>query len=349
MTLGPLMVDLEGESLTQEEHRLLGHPLIGGVVLFSRNFTSFDQLAALTRSIHAVRQPGLLIAVDQEGGRVQRFREGFTQLPALRRLGQVYDGERGRALEYARATGWLMATELRSVGIDFSFAPVLDLDRGISGVIGDRAFHGDPDVVADLGQAYASGMRAAGMAVTAKHFPGHGSVRADSHLELPVDERRPADLFAEDMRPFERLMDTGLTAIMMAHVVYSRVDARPASLSARWIRGIVREELGFQGAVFSDDLSMAGAASAGGPVERARAALEAGCDMILVCNDRPGVGQILDDLADFDDPAGHLRLARMHGRGTVDRVQLPANVQWRRAVELVREYDPEPLLGMDME
>lgn len=348
MSLGPVMVDIAGTELASEEQEMLRHPLVGGVILFGRNYESPQQIERLIADLHGLRTPRLLVAVDQEGGRVQRFRDGFTRLPALGKLGEAYDRERKRALHYAQLTGWLMASELRAVGVDISFAPVLDLDRGVSTVIGDRAFHSRPEVVADLGHAYIIGMRDAGMAATGKHFPGHGSVAADSHVAVPVDERDFADIAAEDMASFERMIHFGLAAVMMAHVIYPRIDPQPAGFSKRWIQDTLRGELDFQGAVFSDDLSMAAAAGLGGYPARAQAALDAGCDMVLVCNNPGGRDQVLDGLGAFDDPVGQLRLARLHGRHDTDMTALRAGDQWRNAVRAIQEYDPDPLLDMDM-
>lgn len=339
MSLGPVMLGLEGLELTAEEKDILRHPLVGGIILFTRNYRTLEQLTALVKSIHALRQPRLLVAVDQEGGRVQRLREGFTRLPAVRRLGEIYDGDCQRARQLARITGWLMATELRAVGVDFSFAPVLDLDRGVSGIIGDRAFHYAPEAVTDLAHAYASGMQQAGMAAVGKHFPGHGSVTADSHLELPVDERPYADIATADLLVFERMIHHGLTGIMPAHVVYSQVDPQPAGFSSLWLKDILRHRLGFQGVIFSDDLDMAAAATLGRPVERAGAALAAGCDMVLACNDRQAALDILDNLKDPADPAAPLRLAHLHGRDSLRIKQMQASASWQRAVLLVQDYN----------
>ena len=348
MSLGPVILGLEGSSLTAEERDLLRHPLIGGVILFTRNYHSPEQVAALTADIHSLRQPPLLVAVDQEGGRVQRFREGFTRLPAVRRLGEIYATKPQRARQLARVTGWLMAIELRAVGVDFSFAPVLDVDRRISGVIGDRAFHHDPEVVVDLAHAYMKGMQKAGMEAIGKHFPGHGNVAADSHLALPVDERSYADIAADDMLAFERMIHYGLAGIMPAHVVYSRIDEYPAGFSSVWLQEVLRRRLGFQGAVFSDDLDMRGAAVAGVPLERAQAALAAGCDAVLVCNDRAAALAILDGLEDPGDPAGQLRLARFHGRGGLGWAEMQGDETWRRAVRLVQDYDAFPFVEMEI-
>ncbi|OGI38013.1 MAG: beta-N-acetylhexosaminidase [Candidatus Muproteobacteria bacterium RBG_16_62_13] len=335
MSLGPVMLDIQGTALTAEDRERLRHPLTGGLILFSRNYESPEQIAALVEEIHGLRHPRLLVAVDHEGGRVQRFRDGFTRLPACRRFGEIHDENPKRALRLAEAAGWLMAAELRAVDIDFSFAPVLDLDRGISAVIGDRAFHGDPEVVAALADAYLHGMRHAGMAATGKHFPGHGGCEADSHLALPVDERQYADLRIEDLIPFERLIQHGLAGIMPAHVLYPKIDREPAGFSPFWLKKVLRGELGFQGVIFSDDLSMEGARGAGDPVGRARAALAAGCDMVLVCNDPAAAGQILDGLGPYDDPVAHLRLVRMHGHPAPDRAALMASAEWRDAVRVL--------------
>jgi len=348
MALGPVMLGLEGWALTAEEQELLKHPLVGGVILFAHNYQSPEQVTALTNAIHALRQPRLLIAVDHEGGRVQRFREGFTRLPAVRRLGEIHDQDPLRAKQLARVTGWLMAAELRAVGVDFSFAPVLDLDHGVSGIIGDRAFHHDPEVVADLAHAYVSGMQKAGVEAVGKHFPGHGGIAADSHLELPVDPRSYVDLAATDLLAFERMIHYGLAALMPAHVLYPQVDDRPAGFSARWLKNILRQELEFHGVIFSDDLDMAGAQEAGAPPERAQAALTAGCDMVLACNDRRAAVAILDHLDQKTDPVRQLRLIRLHGRGRPSLKQLHYHPAWQRAVRLVQDYDASPLLEMDI-
>lgn len=332
MTLGPVMLDVAGLVLTGEERERLRHPHTGGVILFGRNYESPDQIEALVRDIHAVRNPPLLVAVDHEGGRVQRFREGFTRLPAVARFGEVYDENPKRAKRLAEIAGWLMASELRAVGIDFSFAPVLDVDRGVSQVIGDRSFHASPEAVSDLAHAYMTGMHRAGMAATGKHFPGHGAVEADSHVAVPIDERSYQDIYMEDILPFERMIHYGLEGIMPAHVVYPKADSQPAGFSRFWLQQILRGELGFEGVIFSDDLSMEGAKVAGGVVARAEAALMAGCDMVLVCNDPKAAGELLDGLGRQENPVSRMRLARMHGRHPVARGELLADAGYREAV-----------------
>ncbi len=335
MTLGRIMFDLQGSALTAQEREYLHHPLAGGVILFERNYESPAQLQALVAEIQALHEPPLLVAVDQEGGRVQRLRREFTTLPAPRELGRLYEESRRRAKRLAEACGWVMAAELRAVGIDLSFAPVLDLDRGASGVIGDRAFHGDPQIVADLAQSYVRGMGRAGMAATGKHFPGHGSVAADSHVDLPRDERPYVDIEQQDLLSFERMIRAGLPALMTAHVVYPQVDREPASFSRVWLQQIARSRLGFQGAIFSDDLSMGAARVAGGPLERAQAAVAAGCDMVLVCNDAAAVGTLLQRLEAPTDPVSQMRLMRMRGRRALTRTELQRDVRYLNACRMV--------------
>ncbi|MEO1765645.1 beta-N-acetylhexosaminidase [Thiobacter aerophilum] len=330
------MLDLSGTELGPEERERLRHPLVGGVILFARNYASPAQLAELTRAIHALREPRLLIGVDHEGGRVQRFREGFTPIPPMRRLGEVWDAHPQAARRLAHQVGYVLAAELRACGVDFSFTPVLDLDWGTSGVIGDRAFHRHPQAVSELAHALMLGMKAAGMAAVGKHFPGHGHVAADSHLAVPVDERERADLDLADLIPFRQMIDYGLPAIMPAHVIYPRVDARPAGFSPVWLQQILRAELGFTGAIFSDDLSMEGASVAGDVVARARAALTAGCDMVLVCNDPQAAQAVLNRL-DWTQPAVSLaRLARLHGRpGARDLTRLHEDPRYAAAMHAV--------------
>lgn len=343
MTLGPLMIDVEGPELSAEDREILAHPLVGGVILFSRNYEDPEQLGRLTREIHAVRQPPLLVAVDQEGGRVQRFREGFTPLPPAHLIGRQYDLDPDGGRRAAQSIGWLMAAELRSVGVDLSFAPVLDLDWGVSEVIGDRAFHRSPDVVSILARRFIRGLEEAGMAATGKHFPGHGAVIADSHKTLPKDTRAYSDIL-DDLRPYETLIQEGLKAVMAAHVAYVEVDPLPASFSRWWLTEELRVRLGFRGAIFSDDLVMAAAEAVGGIEDRAMMALEAGCDMVLICNDRDSAVVAVDSLGEYSEPASQVRLARLHGRRAAKRDALLASDDWKRVREAVRHLtDPPPL------
>jgi len=346
MTLGPLMVDVAGTGLTDEDRRVLSHPLVGAVILFSRNYESPAQLESLVSEIRAIRSPALLVTVDHEGGRVQRFREAFTALPPLRTIGHAYDldPEAGRRLAWQ--CGWLLAAELRAAGVDLSFAPCVDLDHGVSEVIGDRAYHRDPEIVATLALACMQGMRSAGMAATAKHFPGHGAVVADSHKALPVD-RRPLEALDGELLPYRRLIANGLPAVMVAHVLFPEVDAAPAGFSKRWIQQELRWNLGFTGAVFSDDLSMGGAAFAGKIHERAAAALTAGCDVLSVCNDRPGVLETLEELEGAADPLSQVRLVRLHGRGAPSRRELLGSTRWRECRQAVDHCMDAPKLQLD--
>jgi beta-N-acetylhexosaminidase len=343
MSLGPLMIDVAGTELTAEDIRVLSHPLVGSVILFSRNYRDVPQVTSLTAAIRAVRTPHLLIAVDHEGGRVQRFREGFTRLPPARALGRRYDEDRREGLALAHSAGWLMAIELRAVGVDFSFAPCVDLDYGVSEIIGDRAFHSDPDAVGALSVAYMAGMREAGMAAVAKHFPGHGAVIADSHVALPVDRRNFVDL-EPDIRPYRLLIENNVAGIMGAHVVFPTVDPLPASLSKRWITGVLRGELGFHGCVFADDLTMAGAAAFGGVIERAELAFAAGCDVLPICNDRQAVKSVLDHFGpDLGSPASQARVVRMRARGEAP-INLGADRQWQQTVILIASLSATPPL-----
>lgn len=337
MSLGPLMLGVSGLALTPEEREMLQHPLVGGVILFTRNYADPAQVEALVAEIHALRAPHLLVAVDHEGGRVQRFRNGFTRLPPMRDVGVIYEHDAKRAKGLAETIGWLMAVELRAVGVDFSFAPVLDLDHGVSGVIGDRAFHRNPEIVADLAHAYMSGMNRAGMAATGKHFPGHGAVAPDSHVDVAVDERSYNDIYLDDIVPFERMIHYGLAAIMPAHIIYPNVAPEPAGFSRFWMQDVLRKRLGFQGVIFSDDLEMEGASVAGDIVDRAHAALDAGCDMVLACNDFTAMAKLLDGMRSHDDPASHFRLVRMHGRNPVSRTQLRSDPAWKQAVMAMEE------------
>ncbi|HEY4373327.1 MAG TPA: beta-N-acetylhexosaminidase [Burkholderiales bacterium] len=285
LPLGAVIADVAGKALTDEDRKRLVHPQIGGVILFTRNFESVEQVTALCAEIRALREPELIVAVDHEGGRVQRFRPGFTLIPAMRKLGALWDGDAAAARKMAEDCGYVLAAELTACGVTLSFTPVLDVDYGESGVIGDRAFHRDPKAIAELAAALQRGLEEGGLATCGKHFPGHGYVRADSHLEVPVDERSYEEIAATDMAPYPPLIAAGLASVMPAHVIYPKVDNKPAGFSRRWIAEILRRDYKFDGLVFSDDLSMEGAKVAGGVVDRAQAAFDAGCDMVLVCND----------------------------------------------------------------
>jgi len=290
---GPVMLDVAGLELTDDERERIAHPLVGGVILFARNYIDPEQLDALTAAIRDLREPSPLIAVDHEGGRVQRFREGFSAIAPMRTLGDLWDRDVAAAATEAKRIGATIAAELGAHGVDFSFAPVLDLDYGSSGVIGDRAFHRNPNAVAHLAASFCAGLRSGGMAAVAKHFPGHGFVAADSHTELPVDNRTLAELDKDDLVPFRALIRLGIEAVMPAHVVYREVDALPAGYSRVWLRDILRGRIGFDGLVFSDDLSMAAARTGGDIAARADAAHAAGCDMVLVCNDPEAAATLL--------------------------------------------------------
>jgi beta-N-acetylhexosaminidase len=341
------MLDIEGQSLSPADRDLLREPAVGGVLLFTRNFESADQIADLVAEIRALRSPPLLIAVDHEGGRVQRFRDGFTQIPSMRRIGREYDRDSESGLGAAREAGWLIASELRAVGIDLCFAPCVDLDWGVSEVIGDRAFHNNPEVVADLANAFARGLRSAGMAAVAKHFPGHGGVLVDSHLKLPID-RRDYGLILDDMRPYERLIGNGAIAgVMVAHIVYEQIEGQPAGFSELWIQRELRSRLGFGGAVFCDDLSMKATQDYGSMAARGRLALDAGCDMILVCNDRDAAHETVDALNSYSNPLSLVRLARLHGTGSLLREELLANEQWQAINQRFAHWSDRPEFHLD--
>jgi len=354
----PLILDIEGHSLTAVERRRLTHPLTGGMILFGRNWQSRAQLTDLCADIKSIRSD-LLIAVDHEGGRVQRFRtDGFTHLPPMRALGELWSqddkGQPGsgvlKACEAATSAGFVLASELRACGVDFSFTPVLDLDHGESGVIGDRAFTRDPRVVSLLARSLMQGLLQAGMGNCGKHFPGHGAVKADSHTDIPVDKRSLKAILADDAAPYPWLGSV-LTAVMPAHVIYNRVDARPAGFSKRWLQDILRGQMGFQGAIFSDDLSMAGARQVQGQslsyTEAVRAALDAGCDLALLCNRSVGGGaeldQVLDELAEAavkghwlpSEVSEQRRLALLPTADARDWESLVRSADYMRALDLL--------------
>ena len=346
MALGPLMIGVPGLRLDAADRELLAHPAVGGAILFDRNFEDPGQLASLCADIHAVREPRLLIAVDQEGGRVQRFRGPFSRLPAAACFGSLYDDDPKAARRLARDAGWLMATELRACGVDFSFAPALDLHTRESVVIGNRALHRRPEVVAELARAVMNGMGEAGMRAVGKHFPGHGSVAGDSHLMLPVDERDLETLRNADMLVFERLIHYGLQAVLAAHVVYPRVDARPAGYSTRWLKDILRGELRFSGAVFSDDLGMAGAALEGGAPAQVTAALGAGCDMVLLCNDRAAVVAVIDAGPLPGSALRSARLAPLHGRRAGTWRDIEGDPRRHEVAAALAALEPAPELDL---
>ena len=308
------MIDLVGCEVSADEREWLNHPAVGGVILFTRNYTDRKQLTALVDELHAIKKPRLLVAIDQEGGRVQRLRENFTEYPPMRVLGEVYDTDPPRALRISECLACCLAGELRSIGIDFTFAPVLDLDTGVSEVIGDRAFHNNVDAVSALASKFVLGLRKGGMEAVGKHFPGHGSVGEDSHVACPVDHRYENDLWLSDMVPFQRLVEHGIAGIMSAHVVYDHMDKYPASFSSFWLTRVLREQLGFQGAIFSDDLTMQGAKAFGDLEFRISTALKAGSDMVLLCNSAEEIPDAIKLLDDYNNPSSQLRLARFHGK-----------------------------------
>lgn len=338
---GPIVIDVEGTSLTAADRARLCNPLVGGVILFARHFENRSQLEALTEEIHALRRPRLLIGVDHEGGRVQRFRtDGFTPLPDMASLGKLWHKDRMRALAVATSVGYVLAAELRACGVDFSFTPVLDLDYGVSEVIGNRAFDRDPEVVTILARALIQGLSLAGMTACGKHFPGHGAVEADSHHAIPIDTRSLEDILDQDAAPYSWLGDAVLPAVMPGHVIYPAVDDQPAGFSRRWIGEILRERLGYDGAVFSDDLTMEGASVAGGIVERAKAALDAGCDMVLVCNRHDLADEVLAGLVHTSDVESQARIRRLKPRGkALGWTDLMASGLYQRARQEVCDFN----------
>jgi len=325
------MLDLHGLRVDEEESTLLKHPLVGGIILFSRNYQSPEQLKLLIADIRRAK-PEIIIAVDHEGGRVQRFREGFTKLPPMMSLEKAYADNKSEALILAKKIGWIIAVELISYDIDLSFAPVLDVEHGISEIIGDRAFGHDPEAVTELAEAFIDGFHSAGMSATGKHFPGHGGVAADSHIATPVDDRELDEILANDLMPFVSL-STKLDAIMPAHVIYEKVDQNPAGFSSFWLQDILRKQLKFEGVIFSDDLTMEGACSVGGYPERAEAALAAGCDMVLVCNNRKGALEVLDYL-DTKSCETSPRLIKLK-HGGLSGLNFQENPKWSAATKAI--------------
>lgn len=349
MLHGPVMIDLSATEMTDDDRARLCHPATGGVILFARNYASPQQIHRLVQEIHELRSPHLLVAVDQEGGRVQRFREGFTRLPPAAQILTRCEHDMTAARHAAHELGWLMASELRAVGVDFSFAPVLDIDCGLSSVIGDRSFAGSGEQVGQLAGAWMSGAREAGMVSVGKHFPGHGGVAADSHVDLPIDGRCLDEILNHDVQPFARLIDNGIEGVMPAHVIFAECDAQPAGFSRFWLQDTLRDQLRFQGVIFSDDLSMAAAQQAGCYAERARTALDAGCDMVLVCNNPQGAGEVLDALSDYHDPVAQSRTARLHGRGGQRWEKLREMPRWRNAVNLAARLSAGDNLTLNLD
>lgn len=335
MALGAVMLDLEGLALNEEETELLQHPGVGGVIFFARNFESPAQIQALIQAIRAIR-PELLLAVDQEGGRVQRFKTGFTRLPAMQQFLPLYRKNAERTEQLLKDCGWLMAAELLAIGMDFSFAPVVDLDSNHCSVIADRSFSSKPEEATILAKCWLAGMHEAGMATTGKHFPGHGGVSGDSHLELPIDPRPLETLFSHDLIPFTTLLSE-LNAVMPAHIMFPEVDNKySVGFSQHWLKAILRQRLGFKGVIFSDDLTMEGAASVGSYATRASLASEAGCDMLLVCNHRKGALEVLEsaDYAELDKGKA-MRLATMRAKPFMSRDALLKNERWQRTSQFI--------------
>jgi len=333
---GPVMLDVVGKTLTNDDKRRLAHPMTGGVILFARHYENRAQLAALTDAIRAERED-LLIAVDHEGGRVQRFRtDGFTVLPAMGKLGALWDSDVLHATKVTTAVGYILAAELRACGVDMSFTPVLDLNYGQSQVIGDRAFHRDPRVVAMLAKSLNHGLALAGMANCGKHFPGHGFAHADSHVAMPVDDRPLEAILRDDVAPYDWLGLT-LASVIPAHVIYPQVDAKPAGFSRVWLQDVLRNKLRFPGAIFSDDLSMEAARQGGTLTEAATAALQAGCDMVLICNQPEEAEKVLDALRFTPPKESQARLSRMRPRGKALKwSKLVAEPEYLQAQSLLR-------------
>ena len=337
--LGPVMIDVSGYTLTDDDKKLLLNPSVGGIILFSRNFESDKQVYHLIKEIKELREPALLVAIDHEGGRVQRFKDPFTIIPALNVLGEKYDEDPEVAIKHAEVFGWLTSIELLAFNIDFSFTPVLDVDYDVSGIIGDRAFHSSPAVIAKLAAAYIQGMHQAGMAATGKHFPGHGGVSADSHTDIPVDGRELDFLFANDIIPFSELIPDFLDAIMPAHVIYEKITKEPAGFSPFWLKEILRNKLKFEGVIFSDDLDMKGASFISEDYSiRAQTALNAGCDMALVCNNRVAAIEVIENLQCTITEQTSQHLLKMRGKKTMTWNELIKTNNWQQAIDVISQY-----------
>lgn len=348
LSLGPVMVDVEGLCLQHHEIQRLKNPLVGAVILFARNYQDPKQLSELCRQIHEVRDEPFLIAIDHEGGRVQRCRSGgFTHLPAMRDLGELWDSNQEASLDLAREVGYVLAAELAACGVDFSFTPVLDLDYGLSEVIGNRSFHRNPEVVAKLAEALIEGLGEAGMSSCGKHFPGHGFVEADSHVAIPVDTREFDEIWEEDIKPYVALGHLKLPSLMPAHVIYEKVDSMPAGFSKFWIQEVLRQRMNYQGMVFSDDLTMEGASVVGGIVERANAAFAAGCDMVLVCNRPDLADELLANLQHEASAESIERLKKLHLKSfSMNWQQLHSEPRYVKAKQMIERLaqESEPLV-----
>lgn len=336
--MGPIMLDVLGTSLTPEDRELLQHPLVGGLILFTRNFESVEQLSNLNKDIRKAANKKLLIAVDHEGGRVQRFRKGFSLIPSMGSLLNSTQNNMSTAKTLATNCGYVMAAEVQACDIDISFAPVLDLN-GISEVIGDRAFDAEPAPIIELANAFIEGMNLAGMKATGKHFPGHGSVKADSHIDLPVDYRSKEMIENVDMLPFKALIQANkVDALMPAHIIFPEVDAESVGFSSYWLNTVLRQSLGFDGVIFSDDLSMEGASCVGGYVERAEAAQQAGCDMLLLCNNRAGCVEVIDHANIEINNTSSQRIQRLLKQSNTSFSQLQQTQQWQESSQFIERY-----------
>lgn len=333
--IGPLIIDIAGQTLTKEDETLITHPLVGGIILFARNYADFEQLHTLCDQIR-VCAPMKLIMVDQEGGRVQRFVQDFTQLPHMSQFGEIYDYNPAAACYLAKDCGWLMAAEILAAGVDLSLAPVLDLNKGMNAVIGMRAFHSDPNIVVPLAQAFIAGMAEAGMAATGKHFPGHGTVAADSHYDIPVDERSLDDILQSDLLPFTKLMPDRLQAILAAHIIFPKVDNQLVCYSSKWLKDILRDRLHFQGVVFSDDINMEGANISTHYKDRFLAAKTAGCDFILLCNNRLGVLAVIEEVDYTPFSISDMKIQALRGNFSHKKNNLEYRQRWLKTRENLR-------------
>lgn len=337
--IGCLIINVESTTLSPEEKDLIGHPLVGGVILFSRNYESPSQLRELCQAIRFSRQQALLIMVDQEGGRVQRFIEGFTRLPAFSLYGRIYDQEPQKALKLAEQVAWLMAAELLDTGVDLSLSPVLDLNKEISSIIGERAFHRQPGIVIELAQAFIRGMKGAGMAALGKHFPGHGSVQLDSHLSLPMDNRSFEEIYRDDMQTFTALIQSNIPAIMAAHIVFPKIDSKAVGYSSIWLKDILRKQLQYKGLVLSDDINMEGANISANYADRFAIAREAGCDLVLLCNNKSAVIKVIDQFSNLvnEHSLAYEKWQPLQGKLSKND-PLKDKLEWQKARQLLAQY-----------